>query len=380
MRVHQINLQQAVGGGEVYTRAFALALAAAGAEVYLYVHPANRYWDDMHDELYAERIRVVPATRESLARVLPKKDALLITQSPVPEAFLEDASQRHVLTGFAHMPMLGRGAEAFQRYALVCTVSRYCVGLLQRAGLPNVYDEPLYGSASLERPGEEVLRARSPYHWDRRKVRDRLLGALAPLFAPLRTTEVFRERPGLTLGIVSWISPIKQFPALFSVLAPLMAKRESVHLEIFGHGGYAQVRDLKRALAPLGARARFWGFHAAVQAIYPHLDYLMTGLPEKEALGLNVLESQACGTPVLAPAAPPFTETVIDGTTGFLYRDPREDRGAHFARLLDELLAGRPRPDPRLAAGHLAQFSQEALVARAGRLLAHLARRFPQAA
>ena len=176
----------------------------------------------------------------------------------------------------------------------------------------------------------------------------------------------FARAPGLTLGLVSLISPIKQFPALFAVLAPVLAQRPAVHLEIFGNGGYAQVRDLRRALAPLGPRARFWGYQANVGAVYPQLDYLMTGLPEKEALGLNAIEAQACGTPVLAPDAPPFTETVVEGASGFRYRDPRQDGGRHFAQILDAILAGRPRPDPRIAAReHLLQFTHAALVARA---------------
>jgi glycosyltransferase involved in cell wall biosynthesis len=146
-----------------------------------------------------------------------------------------------------------------------------------------------------------------------------------------------------------------------------------VRLEIFGSGGFAQVRELKAALAPLGPRARFWGYQRNVAAVYPQLDYLMTGLPEKEALGLNAIEAQACGTPVLAPNAPPFTETVLDGESGWLYRDPREDRGREFGALLDAILAGRPRPDPRVrAADHLRQFTWPMLVERTRALLVAL--------
>ena len=43
---------------------------------------------------------------------------------------------------------------------------------------------------------------------------------------------------------------------------------------------------------------------------------------------------------MLAVNAPPFTETVQDGRTGLLYRDPREDQGADFARVLDRAIAG----------------------------------------
>ena len=164
-----------------------------------------------------------------------------------------------------------------------------------------------------------------------------------------------------------------QLPLLFSHLAPLIARHPGVRLEVFGSGGYAQVRDLRRAVAPIGDRVRFWGYQTNVTAIYPQLDYLMTGIAEKEALGLNAIESQACGTPVLAPDAPPFTETVLDGASGFRYRDPRQDNGRHFEQILDTIIAGRARPDPRIEARqHLAQFSYPALVDRARRIVAAL--------
>ncbi len=213
------------------------------------------------------------------------------------------------------------------------------------------------------------LYARPPYDFDRRKLRDRALGALYPILSALRSARAYHKRPGLTLGIVSRLTPIKQYPSQFSLLAPLLATRAQVNLEVFGAGGYASVRDLRRALAPLGGRARFWGHQDNVAAAYAGLDYLMTGLPEKEALGLNVIEAQSCGLPVLAVAAPPFTETVLEGRSGLFYRDPRGDAGADFARLLDELLAGKPRPDPRLASEHLERFSFDAFTARIGRLL-----------
>lgn len=221
------------------------------------------------------------------------------------------------------------------------------------------------------RPTSAPVIRRSPYIVDPRKFRDVLIGGFGALAGVAsREVEQFNKQPGLTLGLVSLIAPIKQFPQLFSILAPILARRPSVNFEIFGAGGYAQVRDLRRAVAPLGKRVRFWGYQTNVGAIYPQLDYLMTGLPEKEALGLNALEAQASGTPVLAPDAPPFTETVLDGASGFRYRDPRQDGGRHFGEIIDAILAGRARPDPRVAAReHLAKFSYPALVERAGRII-----------
>jgi glycosyltransferase involved in cell wall biosynthesis len=366
IHIHHVNLQPIVGGGEIYTRALTRALLDAGARVTLYVHPAVRLWDGMADP----GLKLIHAGDQAqLLRQLPAERAVVLAQSSLSGPVLDRIAARHCVAGFAHLPMVQRSAEGFRRYRLVFTVSRYCIGLLQRAGLPQVYPEPVYGTADVSRGSEPVV-LRSPYITDRRKFRDVLLGRLEKLLGTRGAGTVFSKPPGLTLGLVSLISPIKQFPALFSVLAPILARKPQVRLEIFGNGGYAQVRDLRRALAPLGERARFWGYQANVAAIYPQLDYLMTGLPEKEALGLNVLEAQFCGTPVLAPDAPPFTETMVDAASGYLYRDPRQDGGRQFEEILDTILAGRPRPDPRAAArDHLEQFTPAALVGRARRVI-----------
>jgi glycosyltransferase involved in cell wall biosynthesis len=366
IHIHHVNLHSFVGGGEIYTRALTRALLAAGARVTLYVHPGARSWD----RLEGADLAIVPAENETqLLESLPGKDAVVLTQSPLSGSCVAQIAASHLLTGFAHMPAYQRSAEEFRPYRLVFTVSRYCIGLLQSAGLTQLYPEAVYGSADVAREKEPVV-LRSPTIVDRRKLRDILLGHIETLVGMRGEGTPFARAPGLTLGLVSLLSPIKQFPALFTLLAPVLAQRPAVRLEIFGNGGYAQVRDIRRALAPLGPRVRFWGYQPDVGAVYPQLDYLMTGLPEKEALGLNAIEAQACGTPVLAPDAPPFTETVVEGASGFRYLDPRQDGGRHFAQILDAILAGRPRPDPRIAAQeHLLQFTHAALVARARRMI-----------
>lgn len=379
LHVHQLNLQPAVGGGEIYTRWFTRALVEAGASVTLYVDPANHFWGG----LASERIEIVRSRNSSeIARRLPEQGAWIVTQSRIPDDLAEMVAQRHVLTGFSHMPILNRSAAEFARYSTVFTVSKYCIGLLRQAGISQVYPAPLYGTWALERPAGSAaagsIRARSPYHWDRRKGRDRLLSILEPLVWAFGVRPKFERKPGLTLGIMSLLSPIKQFPALFSLLAPQIANFLEVNLEIFGNGGYAQVRDLRRTLEPIASRVRFWGYQEKVHAIYPQIDYLMTGLPEKEALGLNALEAQALGTPVLAPRAPPFIETIVDGKSGFLYRDPREDGGRDFGQLLGSLVAGRARPDPREATEHLATFSFPSMVDRTRSLIAYMKQGFPE--
>lgn len=372
LHVHHINLQRITGGGEVYTHALTRAFADAGARVTLCAHAENRLWDD----LPGERISIERFDSDAdLPARLPARGAIVVTQAPITMACKLELLRNHTVVEFSHLPITsGRSAEGVKHCHLAVTVSRYCIELLRRAGIEHVYPEPMYGTTEAQRGDGLPIVARSPYLWDGNKFRDVLLGALEPVVEPLRTRAVFSKRAGVTLGVVSILSTIKQFPLLFTHLAPALARHAAVNVEIFGIGGYAQVRDIRRALAPLAERVRFWGYQKNVRDIYPHLDYLLTGLPDKEAMGLNVLEAQVCGTPVLAPRAPPFTETMQEGRSGFFYRDPREDGGAEFDALLDAIVSGRPRPDPRIeAAGLLRGFSYPALVERTRPLLARMA-------
>ncbi len=360
MKLVQINLQPHFGGGEVYTAFLCRALSQLGVATRLLVHPAAGFWDRLDLPVDTERISVTA----SLAPHLPEGPVWLLSHGPLP-AELRGARPGRLRSAIAHMPVQGRNPAAFADHDRIYAVSGWVRDGLAAAGLP-AWETPLYGVAALGKRGEDApLRRSSRYDWDRRKGRDRLFGLLEPAVEAVRDHPVFARREGLTLGIVSRLTPIKQFPLLFTKLAPVLAARPQIRLEIFGSGGYASVRDLDRALSSLPpGQARFWGQQSNVGGIYRQLDYLLSGLPEKEALGLNIIEAQACGTPVIAVHAPPFTETVSNGVSGFLYRDPREDEGADFGRLMDELLAGRPRPRPELAASHLARFSFEAFVER----------------
>jgi glycosyltransferase involved in cell wall biosynthesis len=372
---HQVNLQRGFGGGEAYTAFFARALEALGVHTVLYAHRDASFWE-AHLPAAAKVIRV-----EEIGQILqhlPSRACWLAFHTPGPEravAPLRNAGHR--LTAFAHMPLYGRDPESLQPYEVLFPVSRHVAASLQAAGLPGVYPEPFYGVAALEGRGESDARlhAASPYDWDTRKVRDRVFGLAYSLYERRRTRPAFARLPGVTLGIVSRLTPIKQFPLLFGHLAPVLARHPRFRLEIFGAGGYASVRDLRRALAPLRERVRFWGAQTQVGAVYRSIDYLMTGLPEKEALGLNVLEAQACGCPVLAVDAPPFTETVAPEVTGLLYPDPRADRGAGFERLLARLSAAPFRIDEARAPAHLARFSREAFRTRVAAMISWLGAR-----
>lgn len=367
--VIQINLQRHFGGGEVYTRFLTSALAHHGCRTLLVVADDAPFWRQL--DLPNTTLLPVASLREVAAQ-LPGVATPIITHGPVDGESLAAWRRVHPVFGIAHMPLFGRNPRVFDGYSGVFAVSAYVLASLRDAGVPNPCPEPLYGVADLARfASADIGRIvqTSEYEWDMRKGRDRLLSWLEPLVEPLRRRPVFERRPGLALGIVSRITPIKQFPLLFKHIAPLLAEFPAITLDIFGAGGYASVRDLRAALAPIKSQTRFWGHQHDVGSIYRQLDFVLSGLPEKEALGLNIIEAQACNTPVLAVNAPPFTETVAHGQTGLLYRDPREDQGQELRQLLAALTAGDARPKPLDHPEHLARFSFEAFVQRTGHVL-----------
>ncbi len=369
---YQVNLQRGFGGGEIYTAFFADALQALGVQTVLFAHRDASFWES-HLPSDAKVVRV--SEIEEILGHLPARPCWLAFHTPGSEAMVAPLrAAGHRLTAFAHMPLYGRNPESLQPYETVFAVSRHVAASLKAPALQGIYPEPLYGVAQLEGRSESdaPLRARSPYDWDTRKVRDRVFGLGYALYDKHRMRPAFARAPGIALGIVSRLTPIKQFPLMFRHVAPVLARHPQFRLEVFGAGGYASVRDLRRSLAPVRERVRFWGAQTQVGAIYRRIDYLLTGLPEKEALGLNVLEAQACGCPVLAIDAPPFVETVAPEITGLLYSDPRTDRGAGFERLLERLGAAPFRIDAIRAAEHLARFSPDAFRARIAAVLAWL--------
>lgn len=362
MNLIQLDLQTQPGGAETYAAFCCRAFAELGIKTRLLIHPQAHFWSEMSLGAGTECVPVSDPAEELLRpRDTP---TWFLIHSPITR-HLRQTSPGRLTSAFAHMPVLGRDPEnAFGGYGLIFPVSEWVrQGLLQH-GLP-AWREPLYGIADLAATSAVTrIKQHSRYTWDQRKGRDRLLEMLEPVYEKFRTRAAFERRPGLTLGIVSRLTPIKQFPLMFDILAPLLARHQQVNLEIFGSGGYASVRDLDQALAPCAGQVRFWGLQSDVASVYRQIDYLLTGLPEKEALGLNIIEAQACGTPVLAVDAPPFTETVLDGRTGFFFKDPRSDGGADFERLLQALIAPGKRLRPDLESAHLARFSFAAFVER----------------
>lgn len=350
-RIIAINLSPHQGGAEVYTEFFVRAAVGLGYDVSLYVAPSAGFWNRgalagcaMHSDHLASQV-----ASEAGA------DTLIVNHTSLPQDWLAAFMSHPHFVSFAHHVVTARNKYAYYGASRqLLAVSQHVIDTCKAAGVTNVWPAPLWGVAYAERSDSAVaITAHPRYEWDTRKPRDRLLGWLAPRFAPA-TSPDFAPRDGLTLGIVSRLADLKQWPALFDLIAPKIAAIPSVHLEVFGSGIYREVRRIEKALRPLHHRVRFWGWQKNPHAIYPQLDYLLAGLPEREALGLNVIEAQMLGTPVLAVNAPPFVETVFEGITGHLYVDPREDDGRDFAGLLARLAEKKARIDLSSTSAQLA--------------------------
>ena len=156
-----------------------------------------------------------------------------------------------------------------------------------------------------------------------------------------------RERHGLL--IVSALAPYKR---LDDAIAAAKARR--IPLTIAGFGP-----ERRRLEALAGETVVFADTpdDTMLRELYRSAEAVL--MPGEEDFGIVPLEAQACGTPVIALGRGGALETVRDGETGVLTREPGPDA---LLGALDRLRS--LRLDPAAAAANAARFSREAF--RAG--------------
>ena len=360
--ISQLKLHTNFGGGEVYARFLCEAISRIGFQPLIVTHPDATYWNYL--PLPPNTIKL-QATNTKEAIALTPSNTILINHAPMSKELVQLAAENHTMVCIVHMPYTG-DPRSFDGYHRVLGVSKHVIHSLQVSGI-DPWPIPLLGVSDVKRgeANKNDLFKTSEFDWDQRKVRDRFLGATEPVWSKLRPQPTFNKIPGsLTLGIVSRLATIKKFPELFNHLSDVISKIPEVRIEIFGSGGYAQVRDIKKSLEPINGKVRFWGHQHDIVSIYKNVDFVLSGLPEREALGLNLIEAQQLGTPVIAVDAPPFTETVSNGVTGWLYKDPREDNGADFQKLLTGIINEELILDDSQKTAYLEKFSMVAFSER----------------
>jgi glycosyltransferase involved in cell wall biosynthesis len=136
-------------------------------------------------------------------------------------------------------------------------------------------------------------------------------------------------------GIVAALRPEKNHEMFLRVAARVVRQRPDSQFLVIGDGPRRSRLETMAAELGLGCNVRFLGTRSDVAALLPMLDAVLL-TSHVEANPVSILESLACGTPVVATRVGSVNETVIDGQTGFLVQSDDAD---HMARRVLELFA-----------------------------------------
>jgi glycosyltransferase involved in cell wall biosynthesis len=133
------------------------------------------------------------------------------------------------------------------------------------------------------------------------------------------------------------LAPGKGVDHVIRAVAALSGELRRSQLAVVGasnldRGLASQLQALAARL--LGARVRFFGPRNDIVRLLRTADVLVQA-SSREALGLSVLEAQACGTPVVAYPAAGTLEIVRDGETGLL---ARQDDVTHLSACIGRVL------------------------------------------
>ncbi len=126
-----------------------------------------------------------------------------------------------------------------------------------------------------------------------------------------------------TAPLIAYFGRLKKYKSvdhLLHAFASVLQKVPDARLLIIGEGEYRL--SLEHLAVQLGMkdRVQFTGFvdeQTKVRLLQEA--WFMVNPSSKEGWGLTVIESNACGTPVLASNVPGLRDAIKDGTTGILY-------------------------------------------------------------
>lgn len=262
------------------------------------------------------------------------------------------------LIAYLHNPQYNRLLPLFD---LVIPVSEYVKSQIAHfASLLNRVADPAF--ISMDRlvapdgscPGLEVqsISRNSEYVWNHRKIRDRLLSHLEKLnhypFQKFGENISFEEaisKPVVQIGVISRFARLKQLPTLVKCMIGELSEDLAVdfRLHLIGAGPWRVVHELKSAIpARFRSNVYFWGWQPEAQRLMRSFDAIVLGMPEKEALGLNVLEATSHKVPVIGIDGGPFREVIEPGRNGWLIS--REHPSRDFESILETLFRMRHEP------------------------------------
>ena len=118
------------------------------------------------------------------------------------------------------------------------------------------------------------------------------------------------------------------------VLLDMLTELPEATLDIAGHGDHGETLDDEIARRGLGERVRVHGYvDEQTKADLYRQAWLHVTASMSEGWSLTVMEAALCGTPSAAVAIGGLRESIVDGETGILARDP-----ADLRRRVKELL------------------------------------------
>jgi glycosyltransferase involved in cell wall biosynthesis len=148
----------------------------------------------------------------------------------------------------------------------------------------------------------------------------------------------------VTVALVAQLIPRKGHRVLLDTLPTLLDKQPRLHVLFFGQGPLQTRLESRIQGLGLSERVHLLGFRDDMDALLPAMD-LLVHPALREGMGVALLESMACGVPVLASRVGGIPDVVEEGVSGRLV--PPGDRQA-LTRVLAELLND---PDQRRRLG-----------------------------
>lgn len=350
-KIVQVCINPSPDGSITYMCAVANCISALGLDQVLIIHKKMAPW--VKEKLIpSSSIQIKTIEKEAdLTQLLPSNHRLnVMLQGNLGEQTLAYIQAHHFLSVFAHNSAHEVIPKRYHYAHILVPVSLFVQEALQQKGFQNITQTIPYGwiKTTTLSSGSPKIHPGQIVDWHAHKIRDRLLGTLEKIGCYQATPKnpSHQDFP-IKIGIVSRLARAKRFPELLQSLSHALKAHPQISLHIFGSGSYQEVQAIVQATATIRAQTYFWGWQNDSSHAYQSIHYLLTGRPENEALGLNIIEAQTHGVPVLAIDGGPFKELIAHGKNGWLYSDPSKDNTQSFHALLDILCEKTP-PHPSL--------------------------------
>lgn len=337
----QVCINPSPDGSITYMCEVANCISTLGLDQILIIHKKMVPW--VKEKIVRSpsiEIKAIEQETDVIQLLTTKNRCHVMLQGNLNENTLSFIQAHHFLSVFAHNSAHEVIPKRYRYAHVLVPVSQFVKEALHQQGFRNVIESIPYGWIKTSAFTGDVSKVHTGpiIDWHPHKIRDRLLSVLEKIGCYHATPKnPSRQDFPIKIGIVSRLARAKRFPELLNTISSAIQAHPEVSLHIFGSGPYQEVQAIVQATTTIQAQTFFWGWQKDSAHAYQSIHYLLTGRPENEALGLNIIEAQAQGIPVLAIDGGPFKELIAHGKNGWLYSDPSKDKAQSFHALLNTL-------------------------------------------